>query len=216
MKSIKASFVPLVLFATPVFAADKPVASNLTVQPSTVFLTSPYDIVQLQITNKATHKDVTSQSRFVVSDPSVALVDPAGRVRPTRDGVSVLKVMFGKDVVTLPVKIAGIAKYGAPKFVRDVEPVLARANCNSGGCHGAAQGKGGFRLSLRGYAPEIDFASITRHLGGRRISREAPERSLFLRKPLLEVAHRGGKVLDRKSTRLNSSHIPLSRMPSSA
>ena len=26
----------------------------------------------------------------------------------------------------------------------------------------------------------------------------------------------GGIVLDRKSTRLNSSHIPLSRMPSSA
>ena len=26
----------------------------------------------------------------------------------------------------------------------------------------------------------------------------------------------GGTILDRKSTRLNSSHIPLSRMPSSA
>ncbi len=84
-------------------------------------------------------------------------------------------------------------------FVQDVIPTLSRLGCNQGVCHGAAQGKGGFRLSLRGYAPEIDFASITRHLGGRRISREAPERSLFLRKPLLEVAHRGGKVLDKNS-----------------
>ena len=35
-----------------------------------------------------------------------------------------------------------------------------------------------------------------------------------------ELMHRGpddeGFYLDRKSTRLNSSHIPLSRMPSSA
>src|ERR1051326_9396587 len=28
--------------------------------------------------------------------------------------------------------------------------------------------------------------------------------------------YRGNQVIDRKSTRLNSSHIPLSRMPSSA
>ena len=84
-------------------------------------------------------------------------------------------------------------------FVEDVIPTLSRLGCNSGPCHGAAQGKGGFRLSLRGYAPEIDFLSITRHMGGRRISREEPEHSLFLRKPLLEVAHRGGKRLRRES-----------------
>lgn len=84
-----------------------------------------------------------------------------------------------------------------PSFVNDVIPTLSRLGCNTGPCHGAAQGKGGFRLSLRGYAPEIDYFSITRHLGGRRISRTEPERSLFLRKPLLEVAHRGGKRLNR-------------------
>lgn len=86
-----------------------------------------------------------------------------------------------------------------PSFVEDVIPTLSRLGCNSGTCHGAAQGKGNFRLSLRGYAPEIDFASITRHLGGRRLSREEPEHSLFLRKPLLEVAHRGGKRLVKGS-----------------
>ena len=30
------------------------------------------------------------------------------------------------------------------------------------------------------------------------------------------VVNEEGKLIDRKSTRLNSSHIPLSRMPSSA
>jgi hypothetical protein len=83
-------------------------------------------------------------------------------------------------------------------FVEDVVPTLSRLGCNSGTCHGAAQGKGGFRLSLRGYAPESDFLSITRQMNGRRISREEPEHSLFLRKPLLGVPHRGGKRLDTK------------------
>src|SRR6185503_5368450 len=41
-------------------------------------------------------------------------------------------------------------------FVNDVIPVLTRAGCNSGTCHGAAVGKNGFKLSLRGYAPELD------------------------------------------------------------
>ena len=33
---------------------------------------------------------------------------------------------------------------------------------------------------------------------------------------VVETKPGGGNVIDRKSTRLNSSHIPLSRMPSSA
>ena len=35
-------------------------------------------------------------------------------------------------------------------------------------------------------------------------------------RPFLKDAHAKGIEIDRKSTRLNSSHIPLSRMPSSA
>ena len=84
-------------------------------------------------------------------------------------------------------------------FVNDVIPVLTRAGCNQGACHGAAAGKNGFRLSLRGYAPELDFASIAREASGRRVSRLHPERSLLLRKPLMEVAHRGGPALRRNS-----------------
>src|SRR5688500_10011406 len=84
-------------------------------------------------------------------------------------------------------------------FINDVIPVLTRAGCNQGACHGAAAGKNGFRLSLRGYAPELDYASITRGASGRRVDKTRPERSLLLRKPLLEVAHRGGPVLKRDS-----------------
>ena len=40
-------------------------------------------------------------------------------------------------------------------FLYDVGPVLSRAGCNQGVCHGNANGKGGFRLSLRGEDPRF-------------------------------------------------------------
>lgn len=81
-------------------------------------------------------------------------------------------------------------------FVNDVVPALTRAGCNQGSCHGAAAGKNGFKLSLRGYAPELDYLAITRDRGGRRICTSASDTSLLLRKPLLLVPHGGGRVLD--------------------
>jgi hypothetical protein len=82
-------------------------------------------------------------------------------------------------------------------FVNDVVPALTRAGCNAGTCHGAAAGKNGFKLSLRGYAPELDFLSITRFASGRRVSKTDPGLSLVLRKPLLELPHMGGQALKR-------------------
>ncbi len=84
-------------------------------------------------------------------------------------------------------------------FVNDVIPVLTRAGCNQGICHGAAVGKAGFKLSLRGYAPEIDYNAIVRLAKGRRINLARPEQSMFLRKPLLDMPHIGGKALERGS-----------------
>ena len=82
-------------------------------------------------------------------------------------------------------------------FINDVVPVLTRAGCNAGACHGAAVGKGGFKLSLRGYAPEIDYDAIARLGRGRRINTAAPAQSLVLRKPLMELPHRGGQAIQR-------------------
>ena len=40
----------------------------------------------------------------------------------------------------------------------------------SGACHGALAGKGGFKLTLRGYDPEVDYDALTRQSVGRRIN----------------------------------------------
>ena len=47
-------------------------------------------------------------------------------------------------------------------FRNHVIPVLTRLGCNSGACHGALAGKGGLKLSLRGYDPDADHFVLTR------------------------------------------------------
>ncbi len=79
-----------------------------------------------------------------------------------------------------------------PSFRNDVQPILTRLGCNAGACHGAAAGKNGFKLSLRGYDDDGDWKTITRHAIGRRIIPEDPAKSLFLLKPAGAVPHKGG------------------------
>ena len=82
----------------------------------------------------------------------------------------------------------------APKvtFLRDVAPILNKVGCTSGPCHGAAKGKNGFKLSLRGYDPQFDYEALLYDLSGRRFNRADPGRSLMLAKPTQQVAHGGG------------------------
>ena len=77
-------------------------------------------------------------------------------------------------------------------FLRDVAPILNKVGCTSGPCHGAAKGKNGFKLSLRGYDPQFDYESLLYDLSGRRFNRADPGKSLMLAKPTQEVAHGGG------------------------
>ena len=69
-------------------------------------------------------------------------------------------------------------------------PILTRLGCNTGGCHGQADGQNGFHLSLFGYDPAGDFQALTRDGGQRRLSRLVPEESLFLAKATGTVAPR--------------------------
>ena len=92
--------------------------------------------------------------------------------------------------------LPGLCLQGADRpvdFSNDVMAVLSKAGCNQGTCHGNRKGKGGFKLSLRGQDPERDFEVITRGLGGRRVDRVNPGKSLILLKPTAVLAHEGGR-----------------------
>lgn len=93
--------------------------------------------------------------------------------------------------------VATSAKSGDVSFIRDVAPILSKAGCNGGKCHGSFQGRGGFRLSLFGFAPADDYESIVQHSRGRRIQTSTPEASLMLMKPLGRVPHGGGRRFDQ-------------------
>ncbi len=83
------------------------------------------------------------------------------------------------------------------EFRRDVIAALSRAGCNSGACHGSPQGKNGFRLSLRGGDADLDYQTLVRDQGGRRVNLQSPDESLFLLKGSGRVSHQGGALLAR-------------------
>ena len=78
-------------------------------------------------------------------------------------------------------------------FRNEVMAVLARAGCNQGTCHGNLNGKGGFKLSLRGQDPDADLLALTRDALGRRADPRRAADSLLLRKGTAAVSHEGGK-----------------------
>jgi len=80
----------------------------------------------------------------------------------------------------------------SPTFLRDVAPILNKVGCTSGPCHGAAKGKNGFKLSLRGYDPRFDYEALLYDVAGRRFNRADPGKSLMLAKPTQQIAHGGG------------------------
>ena len=100
-------------------------------------------------------------------------------------------------------------------FNTEVMPVFTKFGCNSGACHGAAVGRGGFKLSLYGGDPSSDYDSIVRDSRGRRVNLVDSERSLLMQKPTEAIEHGGGTVLDMdgESARLLTAWISQGAMP---
>ncbi len=87
-------------------------------------------------------------------------------------------------------------------FDSQVLPVLTKVGCNAGACHGAAAGRGGFRLSLFGSDPQADYSSLVEYAEGRRVNVVDIDKSLVLRKPLGMLDHGGDIVLQEGTPEL--------------
>ena len=135
---------------------------------------------------------------FESSDPAVVRIENGAAV-PVGDGAAVITGRSGAKAATSRVAVVDTKKPFERSFRNHVQPVLARYGCSSGACHGAAAGKNGFRLSLRGYDDEGDHRAMTRHALGRRLDLEDPGRSLLLLKATSAVAHKGGARFDPAS-----------------
>jgi hypothetical protein len=102
-------------------------------------------------------------------------------------------LLWGLSLLTLLATADARADEPPPvDFRTDVIAALSRAGCNAGSCHGSPQGKNGFRLSLRGFDPDVDYQTLVRDGEGRRTDRESPDDSLMLLKGGGRTAHQGG------------------------
>lgn len=174
---------------------------QLDVYPEAISLNSAVDfqsVVAVVRREDGVTLDVTDQVQWALQDGQFAKLD-GFVLRPVADGTTTLKATFNGSSVEAQVSVSGAGNHPPISFVKDVMPVLTRSGCNTGSCHGAAQGKDGFRLSLFGFDPQGDYQRITREIGVRRINLALPAESLFLKKSVGSVPHTGGKLFNEDS-----------------
>ncbi len=183
----------IVILPTIVFGGEN--ANPLLIEPTEVLLFGHRSSQQLLVSERLSGDamaDLTREATYESVAPAVALVTPSGRVIPRGHGATEIIVRHGERSMRIAVKVAGYSKNDPVDFETDVIAAVSKAGCNQGACHGSPQGKGGFRLSLRGFDPVLDFATLTREEFGRRTNVNAADESLILRKGLGEVPHQGG------------------------
>ena len=172
-----------------------PSAEKIRIFPETISLSSQR--ARQQIVVQAYYadgysEDITAKSRITPDHPGIIRVD-SNFIVPVSSGTAVLKAEFEGLTTTADVLTKDIENKPEWSFRNHVMPVLTKSGCNMGACHGAAAGKNGFKLTLRGFDPEMDFLVLTRESEGRRISTQEPGRSLTLLKATLSVPHGGGR-----------------------
>jgi hypothetical protein len=137
-------------------------------------------------------RDVTAEAKVSFANAALVRLDK-NTLHPAADGATEMKVEFGGQTVTVPVKVKDAKADRPVSFKLDVMPIFMKAGCNSGSCHGAARGKDGFRLSLFGFDPDGDHYRLTREINGRRVNLALVHESLVMEKAAGKVPHTGGE-----------------------
>jgi hypothetical protein len=178
-----------------IYLAGTCAAGELKLYPTDIPLVGPRASQQLVLVDEESGHaiaDRTAAAKFASADPKVAAVDETGLVKPVGDGETTITATANGKSATAKVRVGKAKDPSPPNFRNEVMPILTRAGCNSGACHGALAGKGGLKLSLRGYDPDTDHFVLTRQASARRVDRSEPAKSLFLVKPTRMLPHGGG------------------------
>ena len=182
---------PLIVLCASIAQAE----DSVRVYPAAISLTGQRDsqsfVVRRERQDGITN-DLTKGVEARIVDPQVARVEGA-RVSPVGDGQTTLEITVAGKTETVPIVVEQASVDPPLSFRRDVMPILTKAGCNSGRCHGAARGKDGFQLSLYGFDPAGDHFRLTRQVGGRRINLSRPEASLLMTKATGDAPHTGGE-----------------------
>jgi hypothetical protein len=138
-------------------------------------------------------RDVTSQARFSLKTPGIVEITSQGLVLPLQQGKAQAAITFERKTATVPINVTTLEASRRLSFLHDISTILTQKGCTGSNCHGSVRGKAGFKLSLFGARPDLDFDEVVKADNGRRINRDRPEESLLLRKPTFQEAHGGGE-----------------------
>ena len=171
-----------------------PLAAAPAVHPQSVTLLGPESYQQLVATATIDQRrqDVTRKVQYKSLNPQVATVSSHGLILPVANGQTVIEVTGNSGTATVPITVQQFTSPTPVSFRNQIQPILTKASCNSGACHGKAEGQNGFMLSLFGFDHQLDHETISKEGRGRRISISAPTSSLLLRKATGVVPHGGG------------------------
>lgn len=172
---------------------------RIEVFPTNVQLAAPNRTMRLVVTGiyeNGVVQDLTNVAVVAAKDDKVARIEKT-QVIPAGNGHTDVSVKVGSHELSVPVDVSNFERPESVSFNYGALAVLSKQGCNQGACHGSPSGKGGFRLSLRAYDPALDIETLVREAFNRRTNLYEPEASLLLRKPLMEVAHGGGRRLKK-------------------
>ncbi|WP_373652948.1 DUF1549 and DUF1553 domain-containing protein [Schlesneria sp. DSM 10557] len=178
---------------------------TISISPPAVVLDRPESSEQILITEWVGTRqfDRTREVQYSVADPAIIDIRADGLVHPRGEGTTQLIITRGADRLTVPVTVSGLNDPQPVSFPYEIQPQLTKARCNSGGCHGKAEGQNGFKLSLLGFDNESDFDALVKESGGRRLDFARPETSLILQKGTARMPHGGGAKIDRSGPGYN-------------
>lgn len=170
-------------------------AGDLRIYPPEATISGPNRTLQLIVVeeeNGRVVRDHTTAAKFTTLKGAIARV-VNGRVTATGNGTATITAAVNGKTTTANVTVREFATPVNWSFRNHIIPTLTRAGCNSGACHGALAGKGGMKLSLRGFDPDSDWFVLTRQALGRRVDLTKPADSLMLRKAARLIPHGGGR-----------------------
>ena len=183
---------PKAVVKAPTLTPKPPLVPPIHVQPARATIRAGDPGLQLVADGPGEHggrRDLTTGMAWKVEPAGIVEVGPDGYVRPLKPGTARVTTKSGQGSAEITVDGDTHRQWD---FAQDISPILTRAGCNTGGCHGRGEGQNGFHLSLFGYDPEGDHRTLTRDLGERRLSLIRPESSLFLAKATGVIPHVGG------------------------
>ncbi len=191
----RAALLVLLLLPAAALATPQAGVTEVMVDPPKVRLVGPGAVYSLLVSGKTADGrwvDLTHVATYHALQPDIAAVTPSGVVQAKADGAATVAVEVAGRKLTVAVEVKDAGKPRTFHFENDIIPILSRYGCNAAGCHGAAEGQNGFKLSVFGFDPAADYAALVKEGRGRRVLFAAPEHSLLLTKPSGAVPHGGG------------------------